>query len=70
MGERIGRIGETEEIRLAMPDEYKVNGDSITAYKKYYNGGKRKIAKWTRRDVPDWWILNTAPDKEVQNAVL
>jgi len=54
----------------AMPDEYKVVGDSVTAYKKYYIGGKAKLGKWTNRPTPDWWLLNTVPDKEVQNAVL
>jgi hypothetical protein len=54
----------------AMPDEYKVVGDSVSAYKKYYIGGKAKLGKWTNRPTPDWWLLNTVPDKEVQNAVL
>jgi hypothetical protein len=54
----------------AMPDEYKVNGDSIAAYKKYYNGGKRRIAKWTKRNTPDWWVINTSLTEEVTNAVL
>jgi hypothetical protein len=54
----------------AMPIEYKVVGDSISAYQKYYIGGKAKLAKWTNRATPDWWLLNTVPDKEVQNAIL
>jgi hypothetical protein len=54
----------------AMPIEYKVVGDSISAYQKYYIGGKAKLAKWTNRATPDWWLLNTVPTKEVQNAIL
>jgi hypothetical protein len=54
----------------AMPEEYKVVGDSITAYKNYYNGAKRRFATWKNRNVPEWWIINTVPNKEVQNAVL
>ena len=37
-----------------MPDEFKVDGDSITAYRKYYHS--KKFAKWDKgRDSPHWW---------------
>lgn len=37
-----------------MPDEFKVDGDSITAYRKYYHS--KKFAKWDKgRDAPHWW---------------
>lgn len=39
----------------AMPDEYKVAGDSITSYRKYYNGAKSTFAKWTKRNIPEWF---------------
>lgn len=38
----------------AMPDEYK-NSDSVVAYRNYYNGAKKSMAKWKNRPVPDWW---------------
>ena len=36
-----------------MPDEYK-HKDYITAYKQYYIGEKKKFAKYTRVDTPDF----------------
>lgn len=36
----------------AMPDEYKVNGDSIKSYHNYYNGSKQRMFSWKNRDVP------------------
>ena len=38
----------------AMPDEYKVRGNAVKAYRNFYIGEKMKFAKWTRREVPDW----------------
>ena len=40
-----------------MPDEYKVVGDPIKAYQQYYmSPQKRHLAKWTKREQPDWFI--------------
>jgi len=36
----------------AMPDEYKVPGDAVSAYRNYYLGRKVEQSKWTRRPVP------------------
>lgn len=36
----------------AMPDEFKVPGDSVLAYRKYYLARKVDQSTWTRRDVP------------------
>lgn len=38
----------------AMPDEYKVDGDTIQSYRNYYNGAKMNMFKWKNRPVPDW----------------
>ena len=38
---------------LAMPDEYKCN-DPVQSYRNYYNGAKRHLFKWTKREVPEW----------------
>ena len=39
-----------------MPDEYKVEGDAVSAYRNYYIGGKSKIAKWNKsRKEPEWF---------------
>lgn len=38
----------------AMPDIYKVAGDPIASYRKYYREGKSHLHKYTKRDMPDW----------------
>ena len=40
----------------AMPDYCKVPGDSIKAYQKYYVEEKIGFAKWTKRDIPNWFV--------------
>ena len=32
-----------------------VPGDSIASYKNYYVEAKSYFAKWTKREVPDWY---------------
>ena len=39
---------------LAMPDEYKVAGDSIQSYHNYYNGDKKRMFSWKKRETPSW----------------
>jgi hypothetical protein len=38
----------------AMPDEYKVAGDSIASYHNYYLGEKTRMFTWKNRQVPKW----------------
>ena len=38
----------------AMPDEYKVEGDAASAYRRFYIADKLTFAKWTRRKPPKW----------------
>lgn len=38
----------------AMPDQYKVLGDAVKAYRDFYLGEKMGFAKWTKREVPGW----------------
>ena len=38
----------------AMPDHCK-KPDSIDAYRTYYIQEKKRFAKWTKRDVPEWF---------------
>ena len=35
--------------------ECMVEGDSIKAYKNYYIVAKKEFAKWTNRNIPDWY---------------
>jgi hypothetical protein len=38
--------GEFTEPPQAMPDEFKVEGNSVRAYRRLYRGGKAHLAKW------------------------
>lgn len=46
----------------AMPDEYKVSGDSVQSYRNYYVGAKAGFAKWKARSTPEWFtaMLHTS----------
>jgi hypothetical protein len=44
------------EFAQAMPDQYKVPGDAVKAYRQFYLGEKMSFAKWTKRSIPDWVI--------------
>lgn len=46
--------GSFTEPTPAMPEQYKVSGDSITSYRNYYLGDKRRMFSWKRREVPTW----------------
>ena len=46
-------IGLTE-FAQAMPDEYKVPGDPVEAYRAFYREDKKRFAKWTKREAPFW----------------
>lgn len=45
----------------AMPDEYKVPGNSILSYRNYYNGAKTRMFSWKKREIPDW--IKLEPNK-------
>lgn len=38
-----------------VPDECRVLGDPVAAYRKLYMGPKRRLANWKMRDTPPWW---------------
>ena len=43
----------------SMPDQYKVEDDTVQAYRNYYLGEKAHFAKWNKGTVqPDWWGCN------------
>ena len=42
----------------AMPDDVKVEGDSLSAYKNYYIKYKNSFNIYTKRDVPTWLQRN------------
>ena len=47
-------LGIFTEPTPAMPDEYKVAGDSIQSYHNYYNGDKKRMFSWKKRETPSW----------------
>ena len=51
----IPRAGIFTEPPQAMPDDVKVPGDSVTAYRNYYTVHKARFAKWKGRGAPDWY---------------
>ena len=43
-----------------MPDQYKVEGDAVQAYRNYYKAEKSYFAKWQRgTSEPTWWKEQT-----------
>lgn len=40
----------------AMPDQYKVPGNAIEAYRNYYKGAKADIAQWKHSPTPNWFV--------------
>jgi len=50
---RFESVGLTE-FAQAMPEQYKVPGDAVTAYRQFYLAEKMGFAKWTRRKLPYW----------------
>ena len=51
----ISRTGLFAEPPQAMPEDVKVPGDSIQAYKNYYLKYKRGFANWKARGIPYWY---------------
>jgi predicted DCC family thiol-disulfide oxidoreductase YuxK len=39
----------------AMPDDVKVVGNAVQAYRNYYSVHKRRFATWKVREEPEWW---------------
>lgn len=51
---KIADIGLTP-FAQAMPDEYKVPGDAVRAYRNFYIFDKSRFATWTKREPPIWY---------------
>ena len=43
----------------AMPDECKIQNDSIASYRNYYKSHKNHLASWKNRSIPKWYMLKT-----------
>ncbi len=48
------------EFAQAMPDEYKISGNAVAAYRAYYQAEKQRFARWTARPAPGWWLSDAA----------
>jgi hypothetical protein len=48
------------EFAQAMPEEHRVPGDAVAAYRRFYLAEKRPFATWTKRREPPWWIAHAA----------
>jgi hypothetical protein len=46
--------GNFTEPTPAMPDQYKVDNDSVQSYKNYYLGDKTRMFAWKNRQTPTW----------------
>ena len=53
--DNIPRTGLFQEPPQAMPEDVKVPGDSITAYRNYYRVYKKRFATWKNRETPNWY---------------
>jgi len=58
----ISNIGLTT-LPQCMPDNCKVEGDTIQAYKTYYILEKAYMATWKNREMPDWFRSDIATRK-------
>ena len=46
----------------AMPDEFRVPGDPVSAYRRYYISAKARFARWApRASAPSWWPFKDPP---------
>jgi len=43
------------EFAQAMPEEYRVPGNAVQAYRNFYFAEKSGFATWTKRPVPQWF---------------
>ena len=60
-------ISQTMDITVlpqCMPDECKIKGNSIVAYRTYYIREKSYFAKWKKRKIPEWF---QSPEKINEN---
>ncbi len=48
-------FGDLTPFAQAMPDECKVEGDAVAAYREYFRQHKRHYAKWYGNQIPKWW---------------
>lgn len=53
----------------AMDQEYKLK-DVVESYRNFYINSKSRFARWTKRDIPDWYIfgmMEQLPNETLKN---
>jgi hypothetical protein len=53
------------KLPQCMPNECKIAGNPIVAYRKYYIIEKAYFAKWKKRDIPDWFKFHENINKNL-----
>jgi hypothetical protein len=48
------KVGDFTQPAQAMPDAYRVDGDSQSAYREYYRNDKKAMFAWKNRNRPEW----------------
>lgn len=52
-------LGDRTPFAVAIPEPHRIeSADPVCQYRHYYNLGKRHLAKWTRRQPPEWYIAD------------
>lgn len=49
------RRGARTPFAQVMPEGYRIPGDAVTAYRRFYQGEKGAIARWKDGEVPGWF---------------
>lgn len=49
-------LGGLSAFAQAMPEELKIAGDAVEAYRNYYRRDKQAFATWRNGNIPEWWF--------------
>lgn len=52
----IKSAAERSEFAQAMPEERKIPGDAVSAYRNLYMNEKRELAVWKHTERPEWFV--------------
>jgi hypothetical protein len=52
----MGAVDNVMPIPQVLPEQYRWFDDPVLAYRMFYFGEKKKLATWTARGKPAWWM--------------